>query len=74
MSSGPRRWGEAAKLGDARLVKMLLDAGAKPNAANADDETAFMLAIKTGELPVVEMMLAAGANVNTVEKFHNQTP
>jgi ankyrin repeat protein len=33
-----------------------------------------MLAIKTGELPVVEMLIKAGAKVNTVEKFHNQTP
>jgi ankyrin repeat protein len=65
---------EAAKLADARMVKMLLDAGARPDSANQDGETAFMLAIKTGELPVVEMFLKAGANVNTVEKFHNQTP
>jgi hypothetical protein len=33
-----------------------------------------MLAIKTGELPIVEMLVKAGANVNTVEKFQNQTP
>jgi hypothetical protein len=33
-----------------------------------------MLAIKAGELPLVEMLVKAGANVNTVEKFQNQTP
>ena len=65
---------EAAKLADARMVKALLDAGAKPDSANQDGETPLMLAIKTGELPVVEMLIKAGANVNTVEKFHNQTP
>src|SRR5579863_2479557 len=65
---------DAAKLGDARMVKTLLDAGAEPEGANADGETALMLAIKTGELPAVEMLIKAGANVNTVEKFHNQTP
>jgi ankyrin repeat protein len=65
---------EAAKLGDARLVKTLLDAGAEPEGANQDGETALMLAIKAGELPVVELLIKAGANVNTVEKFHNQTP
>ena len=56
------------------MVKMLLDAGARPDSANQDGETALMLAIKTGELPVVEMLVKAGANVNMVEKFHNQTP
>jgi ankyrin repeat protein len=65
---------EAAKLGDARMVKSLLDAGARPDSANQDGETALMLAIKTGEMPVIEMLIKAGANVNTVEKFHNQTP
>ena len=34
----------------------------------------FRLAIKTGELPIVEMLVKACANVNTVEKFQNQTP
>lgn len=65
---------EAVKVADARMVKMLLDAGAQPEAPNPDGETALMLAIKTGELPIVEMLIKAGANVNTVEKFHNQTP
>jgi ankyrin repeat protein len=65
---------EAAKLADARMVKTLLDAGAEPEGANQDGQTALMLAIKTGELPIVEMLIKAGANVNTVEKFHNQTP
>ncbi len=65
---------EAAKLGDATLVKMLLDAGAKPEGANRDGETALMMAIKPGHLAVVEMLIKAGANVNTIEKFHNQTP
>ena len=65
---------EAVEVADARLVKMLLDAGAKPEAANQDGETALMLAIKTGDLPIVEMLINVGAKVNTIEKFHNQTP
>jgi ankyrin repeat protein len=65
---------EAAELADARMVKMLLDAGAEPEGANADGQTALMLAIRTGEPAVVEMLIRAGANVNTVEKFHKQTP
>ena len=65
---------EAVKLADARMVKTLLDAGAEPESPNQDGETALMLAIRTGELPVVEMLINAGAKVNTIEKFHNQTP
>ena len=65
---------EAAKVADARMVKMLLDAGAEPEGANQDGQTALMLAIKTGEVAVVDMLIKAGANVNTIEKFHHQTP
>jgi ankyrin repeat protein len=65
---------EAAELADARMVKMLLDAGAQPEGANPDGQTALMLAIKTGEVAIVDMLIKAGANVNTIEKFHNQTP
>lgn len=65
---------QAAELGDARMVKMLLDAGAEREGANPDGQTALMLAIKSGEVPVVELLIKAGANVNTVERFHKQTP
>jgi ankyrin repeat protein len=65
---------QAAELGDARMVKMLLDAGAEPEGANSDGETSLMLAIKTGETAVVDLLIKAGANVNTIEKFHKQTP
>jgi ankyrin repeat protein len=53
---------------------MLLDAGAEPEGANPDGQTALMLAIKTGETAVAEMLIKAGANVNAIERFHNQTP
>jgi len=65
---------EAVKVADARMVKALLDAGAEPDSANLDGETALMMAIKTGDLPILELLIQAGANVNTVEKFHSQTP
>lgn len=64
---------EAVKLADAPMVKMLLDAGAEPEGANQDGQSALMLAVKAGELPIVEMLIQAGANVNTIEKFENQT-
>lgn len=65
---------QAAELGDARMVKMLLDAGAEREGANPDGQTALMLAIKSGEVPVVDLLIKAGANVNTIERFHKQTP
>ena len=65
---------QAAELGDARTVKMLLDAGAEPEGANPDGQTALMLAIKSGETAVVDLLIKAGANVNTIERFHEQTP
>src|SRR5438045_7737251 len=34
---------EAVKLGDSRMVKMLLDAGSGPEGANADGQSALML-------------------------------
>ena len=65
---------EATRLNDDVLVKMLLDAGAKVDSANLDDESALMLAIKNGNLQMAETLVKAGANVNRIEKFHNQTP
>ena len=65
---------QAAELADATMVKMLLDAGAEREGANPDGQTALMLAIKVGATPVVDMLIKAGAKVNTIEKFHNQTP
>jgi ankyrin repeat protein len=65
---------QAAELADARMVKILLDAGAEPEGANPDGQTALMTAIKTGEVTVVDLLIRAGANVNTIEKFHHQTP
>ena len=53
---------------------MLLDAGAEVEGANPDGQTALMLAIKTGNVDVVETLIKAGANINTIEKFHKQTP
>src|SRR5437868_8852984 len=65
---------EAVKVGDLRMVKMLLDAGSGPEGANEDGQSALMLAIKNGDLPIVRMLVDAGANVNVVEKVQDQTP
>jgi len=64
---------EAVKVTNARMVKTLLDAGSGSEGANLDGETALMLAVKAGDLSIVQMLIKAGANVNTVEKYHQQT-
>jgi ankyrin repeat protein len=46
---------EAVKLGDSRLVKMLLDAGSGPEGANEDGQSALMLGIKNGDLAIVQI-------------------
>ena len=65
---------EAARQGDTRMVKMLLDAGSGTEGANLDGQTALMIAIKNGDLPVFNMLIDAGAKVNVVEKGQDQTP
>ena len=56
------------------MVKMLLAAGSGTEGANADGQTALMLAIKNGDLPIFQMLIDAGAKVNVVEKVQDQTP
>ncbi len=51
---------EAARLNDDMLVKMLLNADAKVDSANPDDESALMLAVKNGNLPMVETLVECG--------------
>ena len=45
----------AAELADARMVKMLLDAGAEPEGANPDGQTELMLANNNGETAGVDL-------------------
>jgi ankyrin repeat protein len=65
---------EATKQGNARMVKTLLAAGSGTEGANADGQTALMIAIKNGDLPVFNLLIDAGARVNAVEKVQDQTP
>ncbi len=50
------------------LVRMLLAAGAYPNARSASDGTPLHTAAFTGNVPVVRMLLAAGGNPHAPDK------
>jgi ankyrin repeat protein len=52
---------------------MLLEAGADPGSANADGETALMVAARTGKTDAVNLLLARGANPNVKEGWRGQT-
>ena len=57
---------EATKQGDARMVKTLRAAGSGTEGANADGQTALMIAIKIGDRPIFNMLIDGGAKVNVV--------
>jgi ankyrin repeat protein len=62
----------ATLFGDAAVVKILLDRGADPNAANKAGATALMWAIP--ELAKVKLLVARGANVNARSADLRRTP
>jgi uncharacterized protein len=55
------------------MAEALLKAGADPNAAFGDGETALMTAARTGSVDTVKMLLTFGARVNTQEAWRGQT-
>jgi ankyrin repeat protein len=55
------------------MVEKLLAAGANPNAALLNGETALMTCARTGEVGAVKALLARGAAVNAKEPSRDQT-
>lgn len=54
----------AAQNGHVKVVKLLLDAGAKRDAVDVDGTTPLCIAVQNGHFNVVELLLEAGADIN----------
>ncbi|HEX8492252.1 MAG TPA: ankyrin repeat domain-containing protein [Pyrinomonadaceae bacterium] len=65
---------EAARKGDAAVVKALLDKGADVNAKFRYGATALSYAADKGHFEVVKILLERGADVNVRDTFYNATP
>jgi outer membrane protein assembly factor BamB len=64
----------AAKKGDVKAVKDLLDKGVDVNAATEYGVTALSYAAEKGHSEVVKLLLANKANVNTKDTFYKSSP
>ena len=65
---------EAARKGDAAIVKKLLDEGVDVNTKYRYGATALSYASDRGHLDVVKLLIDRGADVNVKDTFYNATP
>ncbi|XP_031322886.1 ankyrin repeat and SOCS box protein 3 isoform X1 [Camelus dromedarius] len=54
----------AASQGHWKIVQILLEAGADPNATTLEETTPLFLAVENGQIDVLRLLLQYGANVN----------
>jgi ankyrin repeat protein len=59
--------------GRTAMIEVLLEAGAKPDTALPEGETALMTASRTGNVDAVRLLLDRGADVNARETWKGQT-
>ncbi len=63
----------AAEAADTAIIRLLLKAGADPDSANAEGQTALMSVARTGNVEAAKLLVRAGAHVNAREQWGNQT-
>jgi ankyrin repeat protein len=59
---------DAAKSGDVKTVKLLLEKGADVNTKSDDGGTALMSAAKRGYMEIIKLLFEKGADVNAKRK------
>jgi ankyrin repeat protein len=64
---------QAARYGDAAVIKALLDGGASLDVGHPQGETPLMAAARAGSLPAVTLLLERGSDPNAVESQWQQT-
>ncbi len=64
---------EASLVGNAKMLKLMLDAGGNPNAAFGEGETVLMTAARAGDAESVRALLEHGGDPNAAEGWHGQT-
>ena len=63
----------AAEVGNAEILKLLLDAGANADSPNPEGQTALMAVARTGNVEAAQLLLDHGATVDAKEKWGGQT-
>jgi uncharacterized protein len=63
----------ATREGHEDVAKLLLDAGAAIEKADADGVTPLLMAVLNGHIPLAQVLIARGANVN-VSDWYGETP
>jgi ankyrin repeat protein len=63
----------ASQTGNARLIELLLDAGADANVATTLKMTPIMMAAAAGSVDAIKLLVIRGADVNAMEATYGQT-
>ena len=64
---------EAAAVGNADVIRILLRAGADANSRNREGQTALMAVARTGRVDAARMLIEAKADINATEQWGGQS-
>jgi ankyrin repeat protein len=64
----------AAQNGNARMIELLLDAGAEANVSSTLGVSPLMMAAAAGRVDAIKTLVVRGADVNAQEQAYGQTP
>lgn len=59
----------AVRAGNAEIVKLLLDCGAKVNIVSRNSDSALNIAVENENIEIVKILLEAGADVNIRSRY-----